>query len=227
MSSARTRRSLATRARWPRSTSASTSTTAVSPPARRSRSATPRRWPPRCRPSPPKPETQAATTTTTTTAATTTTATTTTRAGHDDAEADDDPDQAEARDQATDDDGGGAEPADTGPPPAPEPPPGLFPFPPELSPALEGGPYVFPIFGKVGYGDTYGEFRSDVSYHHGDDIFGELGQPIARARRRDDLLARLEQDRRQPALAARPAGQRVLLRAPLGLLDARRSTART
>ena len=59
----------------------------------------------------------------------------------------------------------------------PEPPPGLFPFPPS-SPALDGGPYVFPVFGNVAYGDTYGEFRADVSYHHGDDIFGELGQPI-------------------------------------------------
>jgi murein DD-endopeptidase MepM/ murein hydrolase activator NlpD len=70
------------------------------------------------------------------------------------------------------------EPENNAPPPPPVPPPGLFPFPPELSPALDGGPYVFPIFGKVGYGNTYGEIRSDVSYHHGNDIFGELGQPI-------------------------------------------------
>ena len=69
-------------------------------------------------------------------------------------------------------------PAQQEPPPVPEPPPGLFPIPPELSPALEGGPYVFPIFGQVAYGDTYGEFRGDVSYHHGDDVFGELGQPV-------------------------------------------------
>jgi len=30
----------------------------------------------------------------------------------------------------------------------------------------------------VAYGDSYGEFRGDVSYHHGDDLFGELGQPV-------------------------------------------------
>jgi murein DD-endopeptidase MepM/ murein hydrolase activator NlpD len=70
-------------------------------------------------------------------------------------------------------------PADESEPtPLPEPPPGLFPFPPELSPELEGGPYVFPIFGSVSYGNTYGEIRSTVSYHHGADIFGELGQPL-------------------------------------------------
>jgi murein DD-endopeptidase MepM/ murein hydrolase activator NlpD len=68
------------------------------------------------------------------------------------------------------------EPDEPGPPPAP--PPGLFPFPPELTPELEGGPYVFPVFGEAGYGGAYGAIRYDVSYHHGDDIFGELGQPL-------------------------------------------------
>ena len=46
---------------------------------------------------------------------------------------------------------------------------------------VEGGPlYVFPVFGKVSYGDTFGGLRSDVSghFHHGDDIFGEIGQPL-------------------------------------------------
>src|SRR5262249_10180875 len=33
------------------------------------------------------------------------------------------------------------------PPPKPTLPPGLFPIPQELTPALEGGPYVFPVFG--------------------------------------------------------------------------------
>ena len=61
---------------------------------------------------------------------------------------------------------------------APEPPTGLFPIPPELLPPLEGGPYVFPVFGSASYVDTYGDVRWDVTYHHGDDIFGELGQPL-------------------------------------------------
>ena len=69
------------------------------------------------------------------------------------------PSQAEARDQADDDGGGARSPTDTGRRLRPSAPPGLFPFPPELSPALEGGPYVFPVFGKVGYGNTYGEIR--------------------------------------------------------------------
>src|SRR5262249_22692926 len=38
--------------------------------------------------------------------------------------------------------------------------------------------YVFPVFGQVDYGDTYGAGRPDVSYHHGDDILGHLGQPL-------------------------------------------------
>ena len=70
------------------------------------------------------------------------------------------------------------EPVEQVPPPAPEPPPGLFPIPPELTPKLEGGPYVFPVFAGVDWGNTYGAIRSDVSYHHGDDLFGELGQPL-------------------------------------------------
>jgi murein DD-endopeptidase MepM/ murein hydrolase activator NlpD len=62
--------------------------------------------------------------------------------------------------------------------PEPEPPPGLYPLPEELQPTLDGGPYVFPVFGDSSYVDTYGALRADVSYHHGADIFGELGQPV-------------------------------------------------
>jgi murein DD-endopeptidase MepM/ murein hydrolase activator NlpD len=50
--------------------------------------------------------------------------------------------------------------------------------PQTVHPPLEAGPYVFPIYGESAFGDSYGEFRSDVSYHHGDDIFGQLGQPL-------------------------------------------------
>jgi murein DD-endopeptidase MepM/ murein hydrolase activator NlpD len=53
-----------------------------------------------------------------------------------------------------------------------------LPIPETLLPPLDGGPYVFPVFGDFAYGDTYGDPRPDVTYHHGDDIFGELGQPL-------------------------------------------------
>ncbi len=58
------------------------------------------------------------------------------------------------------------------------PPEGLFPVPSELLPPLDGGPYVFPVFGSASYVDTYGDVRSDVTYHHGADIFAELGRPL-------------------------------------------------
>jgi murein DD-endopeptidase MepM/ murein hydrolase activator NlpD len=47
-----------------------------------------------------------------------------------------------------------------------------------VTPPLTAGPYVFPVFGASSYTDTYGAPRADVTYHHGDDIFGALGQPI-------------------------------------------------
>ncbi|HUZ80790.1 MAG TPA: M23 family metallopeptidase, partial [Gaiellaceae bacterium] len=47
-----------------------------------------------------------------------------------------------------------------------------------LHPKLTAGHYVFPVYGASSYTDTYGAARSDVTYHHGDDIFGQLGQPL-------------------------------------------------
>ncbi len=47
-----------------------------------------------------------------------------------------------------------------------------------LHPKLTAGRYVFPVYGASSYIDTYGAARSDVTYHHGDDIFGQLGQPL-------------------------------------------------
>ena len=61
------------------------------------------------------------------------------------------------------------------PRPLPKPKKGA---PLHLHPKLEAGRYVFPIFGPVAYADTYGVPRSDRKYHHGDDIFGSLGQPV-------------------------------------------------
>jgi murein DD-endopeptidase MepM/ murein hydrolase activator NlpD len=47
-----------------------------------------------------------------------------------------------------------------------------------LHPKLTEGRYVFPVYGSTSYIDSYGASRSDVSYHHGVDIFGSLGQPL-------------------------------------------------
>ena len=62
--------------------------------------------------------------------------------------------------------------------PRPHVPKGGVPL--TVTPALLGGPYVFPVAGPVAFGDTYGANRSDVpgGWHHGDDIFSSLGQPV-------------------------------------------------
>jgi murein DD-endopeptidase MepM/ murein hydrolase activator NlpD len=52
------------------------------------------------------------------------------------------------------------------------------PTPLKLHPKLTAGHYVFPVYGPTSYVDTFGAPRSDVTYHHGDDIFGSLGQPL-------------------------------------------------
>ena len=48
----------------------------------------------------------------------------------------------------------------------------------KVHPKLTAGRYVFPVYGPTSYIDTFGAGRADVSYHHGDDIFGSLGQPL-------------------------------------------------
>ena len=49
-----------------------------------------------------------------------------------------------------------------------------------VTPPLNGGPYTFPVTGNAFFSDTYGAMRSDVpgGWHHGDDIFAPLGQPV-------------------------------------------------
>jgi murein DD-endopeptidase MepM/ murein hydrolase activator NlpD len=47
-----------------------------------------------------------------------------------------------------------------------------------VHPKLTAGHYVFPVYGPSAYIDTFGAARSDVSFHHGTDIFGQLGQPL-------------------------------------------------
>jgi murein DD-endopeptidase MepM/ murein hydrolase activator NlpD len=65
---------------------------------------------------------------------------------------------------------------------APEPVPGFPPVrqPPEVTPKLTAGGYVFPVYGPSSFVDTFGALRGDVSsgWHHGDDIFAPLGAPL-------------------------------------------------
>jgi murein DD-endopeptidase MepM/ murein hydrolase activator NlpD len=58
--------------------------------------------------------------------------------------------------------------------------PPLLVTPNGLQPELTAGGYVFPVYGPVSFGDTFGAFRGDVAgnWHHGDDIFAPLGAPI-------------------------------------------------
>ena len=51
-------------------------------------------------------------------------------------------------------------------------------LPLQVQPKLTAGHYVFPVYGPSSYIDSYGSARADVTYHHGDDIFGQLGQPL-------------------------------------------------
>ena len=65
---------------------------------------------------------------------------------------------------------------------APEPAPGFPPVrqPPEVTPKLTAGGYVFPVYGPSSFVDTFGAARGDISsgWHHGDDIFAPLGAPL-------------------------------------------------
>jgi murein DD-endopeptidase MepM/ murein hydrolase activator NlpD len=66
--------------------------------------------------------------------------------------------------------------------PAPEPTPGFPPIrqPPDITPKLTAGGYVFPVYGPSSFVDTFGALRGDIStgWHHGDDIFAPLGAPL-------------------------------------------------
>jgi murein DD-endopeptidase MepM/ murein hydrolase activator NlpD len=52
--------------------------------------------------------------------------------------------------------------------------------PPQITPKLTAGGYVFPVYGPSSFTDTFGAARNDVAggWHHGDDIFAPLGAPI-------------------------------------------------
>ncbi|HET8872550.1 MAG TPA: M23 family metallopeptidase [Gaiellaceae bacterium] len=45
-------------------------------------------------------------------------------------------------------------------------------------PKLTAGGYVFPVYGPASYSDTFGAPRADTGWHHGEDIFAQLGAPI-------------------------------------------------
>ena len=66
------------------------------------------------------------------------------------------------------------------PPVPPEKPSLTVRAPPDVTPRLTAGGYVFPVYGPSSFGDTFGAFRGDVSggWHHGEDIFGQLGTPL-------------------------------------------------
>jgi hypothetical protein len=69
-------------------------------------------------------------------------------------------------------------PAEESEPVEPSPPFGGFGSPSDATPELEGGPYVFPVFGPAAFVDSFGAPRATVSWHHGDDIFAPTGAPI-------------------------------------------------
>lgn len=48
----------------------------------------------------------------------------------------------------------------------------------KVSAPLTGKGYVFPVYGKVEWSDTWGAARADTGTHEGDDIFGQFGTPV-------------------------------------------------
>ncbi|MEA2439078.1 MAG: peptidoglycan LD-endopeptidase LytH [Thermoleophilaceae bacterium] len=43
---------------------------------------------------------------------------------------------------------------------------------------LTSNGYVFPVYGKHDYSDTWGAFRADTGFHEGNDIFANAGTPV-------------------------------------------------
>ncbi len=56
--------------------------------------------------------------------------------------------------------------------------PPLLPVPKGLDVRLTSGRYVFPVYGPSGFSDTFGAGRADTGWHHGEDIFAQLGAPL-------------------------------------------------
>jgi murein DD-endopeptidase MepM/ murein hydrolase activator NlpD len=53
-------------------------------------------------------------------------------------------------------------------------------LPPDVTPRLTAGGYVFPVYGPSSFVDTFGAPRALIvsGWHHGEDIFASLGAPI-------------------------------------------------
>jgi murein DD-endopeptidase MepM/ murein hydrolase activator NlpD len=64
--------------------------------------------------------------------------------------------------------------------PGPEKPNLTVRPPPDVTPRLTAGGYVFPVYGPTSFGDSFGAPRGDIAsgWHHGVDIFGQLGEPL-------------------------------------------------
>jgi murein DD-endopeptidase MepM/ murein hydrolase activator NlpD len=65
-----------------------------------------------------------------------------------------------------------------GPGIAPEIPPLVRRAPPDVTPRLTAGGYVFPVYGPSSFSDTFTAPRAGVGWHHGEDIFAPLGAPL-------------------------------------------------
>jgi murein DD-endopeptidase MepM/ murein hydrolase activator NlpD len=68
-------------------------------------------------------------------------------------------------------------------PPEPNQTPGLPPpverrRPPDIDVAFTVRGYVFPVYGPASFSNDYGAPRAGVVWHHGNDIFADLGAPI-------------------------------------------------
>jgi murein DD-endopeptidase MepM/ murein hydrolase activator NlpD len=57
-------------------------------------------------------------------------------------------------------------------------PPIFRELPTGVNAELTPGRYVFPVYGPVGFGNSFGAARASTGWHHGEDIFGTLGEPI-------------------------------------------------
>jgi murein DD-endopeptidase MepM/ murein hydrolase activator NlpD len=64
--------------------------------------------------------------------------------------------------------------------PGPEKPNLTVRPPPDVTPRLTAGGYVFPVYGPSSFGDSFGAPRGDIAsgWHHGVDIFGQIGEPL-------------------------------------------------
>ena len=50
-----------------------------------------------------------------------------------------------------------------------------------VTPPLDAGPYIFPVYGPTTFYDSYGADGAGTTYQHGGELFGELGQPVLAA----------------------------------------------